>query len=97
MSVFALETTSSLSGYSGYVPQYSQSEVGGYHSVLPIRPPVGEMGSGFNSTSNERSFSFYESMDEHDLVEDVQLKSFAKSSTKVKIKVAKVERIGISV
>ena len=48
MSVFALETTSSLSGYSGYKAQYSQSEVGGYHSVLPIMPPVEEMGSGFN-------------------------------------------------
>ncbi len=107
MSVLALATTLSLSAYPGYLPQYSQNEVREYYSALPIIRTVEEVDLGFNSTTNaildDMNHSFYKCesnpniIDEHDFVEDIQLKSFAKSFTKVKIKVNKVEKLSITV
>lgn len=104
MSVLAL---SASSAYSGCL-QYSQNEASKSYSVPSIMRIVGEMNLRFNSISNstyeEISNSFYMQknnryiiVEENDMVEDVQLKSFVKSSTKVRVKVNKVNKLGITV
>ncbi len=107
MSVLALATTLSLSAYPGYLPQYSQNEVREFYSVSPIIRTVDERNLVFSSITNsiyeEIGNSFYSQentntiMEEFDIVEDIQLKSFAKSSIKVKIKINRVEKIGITI
>lgn len=107
MTVLALPTALSSSAFPMYLPQYSQNDISWYAPFgFAIHNLTAEY-LGLNSTSNlthdEAIHASYKRQNkhvlarEHEIGEDIPLKSFAKSSTKVKIKIKKVEQLGIIV
>lgn len=104
--VMATATALSLSSNPAVLLQYSQNESHELNSVLPVMRKVEAFDLGYNSTGQVFNLNqnnvFYQLAKkdrvsiETDYIEELSVKSFAKSSTRIKLKVKNVEKMRIT-